>query len=168
MTVVLGIDPGTARMGYGVIRHEDGLVQYLDAGCLETFPNESADRRLLRLYQGLTELFGRHPHISEVALEKLYFNRNVTTALAVGEARGIAQLMAAQQDCVVEGYTPSEIKEALTGYGKADKKQVEQAVKIQLGIGEELKLLDDAWDGLAIALTHVCFGVLRGELDSVY
>ena len=151
-TTVLGIDPGTARMGYGVVR---GDVEYesLDFGCLTTTADQPPEQRLLTLYQGLLALVERHqPQV--VAVERLFFSRNVKTALAVGQARGVALLAAASNAVPVAEYTPLEVKQAVTGFGRADKDQVQRMVQALLQLPAPPRP-DDAADALAVALCHL-------------
>ena len=151
-TTVLGIDPGTARMGYGVVRG-DAEYEPLDFGCLTTTADQPPEQRLLILYRGLLALVERHqPQV--VAVERLFFSRNVKTALAVGQARGVALLAAASKDVPVAEYTPSEVKQAVTGFGRADKEQVQRMVQALLRLPAPPRP-DDAADALAVAVCHL-------------
>lgn len=149
--ITLGIDPGTARLGYGVIR--GGLAPSLiDAGLIETWPDEPMPERLVTLYEGVQELLAEfHPDV--LAIEQLFFSRNVTTAISVGQARGVVILAAAQAKVPVAEYTPSEIKQAVTGYGKADKPQMQEMVRMILNLST-VPQPDDAADALAVAICH--------------
>lgn len=149
--VTLGIDPGTARLGYGVIR--GGLQpKLIDAGVIETWPDEPMPGRLVTLYEGVRELLAEfHPDV--LAVEQLFFARNVTTAITVGQARGVVILAAAQSAVPVAEYTPSEIKQAVTGYGKADKPQMQEMVRMILNLNK-VPQPDDAADALAVAICH--------------
>jgi crossover junction endodeoxyribonuclease RuvC len=148
--IVLGIDPGTARMGYGVIDTAGGIPSLIDFGIAETHPTESMPDRLLQLYGNIRLLLQEHdPDV--MAVEKLFFARNVTTALAVGQARGVVLLAAAEKGIPVREYSPSEVKHAIVGYGKADKAQIQEMVRIILGL-DQIPRPDDAADALAVAV----------------
>jgi|SRR5690349_7748943 crossover junction endodeoxyribonuclease RuvC len=148
--IVLGIDPGTARLGYGVIDTAGDLPSMIDYGIAETFPTESMPDRLLQIYGNVRQLLNVHdPDV--MAVEKLFFARNVTTAIAVGQARGVVLLAAAEKGVPVREYTPSEIKQSIVGYGKADKNQVQEMVRVILGL-DQIPRPDDAADALAIAV----------------
>ena len=149
--ITLGIDPGTAILGYGVVEGDDppGVVAY---GVLRTANDEPMHRRLVRLYEGVRELIARYrPDV--VAVEQLLFGRNVTTAIAVGQARGVVLLAAAQAGLALAEYTPAQVKEAVVGYGKADKGQIQEMVRILLKLAT-VPQPDDAADALAIAICH--------------
>jgi crossover junction endodeoxyribonuclease RuvC len=149
--VTIGFDPGTAILGYGVVQGDDDvtLVEY---GVIETEAGREMPDRLVTLYDAVTRLIAEHDP-DEVAVEQLFFARNVTTAIAVGQARGVVLLAAAQQGVPVAEYSPSEIKNAIVGYGKADKRQMQEMVRIMLGL-EHVPHPDDAADALAVALCH--------------
>lgn len=152
--LVIGIDPGTATTGYGVVREEqDGALVAVDFGVILTPANMPMPQRLLELYQGLLRIVTLHRPQSG-AVEKLFFSRNVTTAISVGQGRGVALLALAQSGLPVEEYTPMEIKQAVAGYGGADKNQVQQMVRTLLGLSE-VPRPDDAADALAAAICHV-------------
>jgi len=152
--IVLGIDPGTAITGYGVI-HEtpEGEIQTIDYGVITTPAGMPLEQRLRNLYQQLRELMLLHQPDSG-AVEKLFFQRNVKTALAVGQARGVVLLAFAESGLDVISYSPMEVKQAVTGYGAADKKQVQQMVKALLHL-EKVPHPDDAADALAVAICHL-------------
>lgn len=158
--VVLGIDPGTARTGFGLVAQTGDRLECLEHGCLTTSPKHGRAERLRHLHQQLEALLGRTV-VDEVVVEQLFFNRNVNTAMAVGEARGVILLAAAQRDLPVFEFNPVQVKEALTGYGHANKLQVRQMVMMQLSL-EKPPQPDDASDALAIALTHIFYGKLGG------
>ena len=148
--IVLGIDPGTARTGYGLVERAGSHLQALEYGCLETPASMELPQRLLLIEQGLSALIEAHrPDV--VAVERLYFNKNVQTAFAVGQARGVVLMVAAQHGLAVAEYGPHEVKLAVTGYGRADKGQVQRMVQTLLLL-EQLPRPDDAADGLAIAI----------------
>jgi crossover junction endodeoxyribonuclease RuvC len=148
--IILGIDPGTAAMGYGIVESKSGRLRMVDAGCLITKPDASLPSRLLAIHGLLDELIALHrPDI--VAVERLFFSRNVQTAFAVGQARGVVLLAAAQAEVPVREATPNEVKVAVTGYGNADKEQVGRMVAVCLGL-QEAPRQDDTADALAIAI----------------
>ncbi|HEX2980412.1 MAG TPA: crossover junction endodeoxyribonuclease RuvC [Anaerolineaceae bacterium] len=152
--LVLGIDPGTATTGYGLVREDPrGDLEVVDFGVITTPAGHPLEKRLLLLYQKLSELILLHQPDSG-AVEKLFFQRNVTTAIAVGQARGVAMLALAQYGMPVGEYTPLEIKQAVAGYGGADKNQVQQMVKALLGLAD-IPRPDDAADALAVAICHL-------------
>ena len=152
--VVLGVDPGTAITGYGVVgRTVDDHYVLLACGIIRTAPDLPMHLRLLELYTDLSSILSEFdPDV--VAVEKLFFGRNVTTAITVGQARGVILLAAASQERTVAEYTPAEIKQALTGYGNADKQQMQHMVKHILEL-DEIPRPDDAADGVAIAICHL-------------
>ena len=149
---ILGIDPGLATMGWGAISYDGVKPKILDYGALITPPDMPMPQRLMSLYDGVEELCRRFDP-DDIAMEELFFCKNVTTAIAVGEARGAALVAMRKHTNNLFEYTPMQIKQAVTGYGKADKKQVQQMVKLLLNLSE-LPRPDDAADGLAIAITH--------------
>ncbi len=154
MKLALGIDPGIATTGYGVVRQlDDGGLQAIAFGIIVTPPDMRVHRRLLMLHADLKNLFSIH-HPDTCAVEKLFFQRNVSTAIAVGEARGIVMLTIAEMDLDVAEYTPNEVKQAVAGYGSAQKRQVQEMVRTLLGL-PEIPKPDDAADALAIAITHL-------------
>ena len=150
--VVLGIDPGTAILGYGVVRVKDERLEAIDYGVLTTPASLPLTARLLSLFDGLLRIIDvTKPQ--EVAVEQLFFAKNVQSALAVGQARGVALLAAAQRGLYVCEYTPLQVKQAITGYGRATKQQIQKMVQVILGI-PEVPQPDDAADALAIAICH--------------
>jgi crossover junction endodeoxyribonuclease RuvC len=151
---VLGIDPGTASTGYGVVMENvSGDYELIACGVIRTAPDQPMHLRLREIFHDIQSLICEfQPH--EVAVEELFFGRNVTTAITVGQARGAALLAAALSDLSVVEYTPAAIKQALTGYGKADKQQMQAMVRQLLEL-EEAPHRDDAADGVAIALCHL-------------
>jgi crossover junction endodeoxyribonuclease RuvC len=154
MTLVLGIDPGTATTGFGLVRElDDGSLQSVDYGIITTPKDTPAHHRLATLYHELQALFSRH-HPDSVAVEKLFFQRNISTAIAVGQARGVVMLAIAEANLDVGEYTPNEVKQAVVGYGSADKKQVQEMVRVLLSM-PSIPKPDDAADALAIAITHI-------------
>ena len=146
---VLGIDPGTAALGYGIVERSGGRLREIDHGCLTTSPDLPLPERLLQIHALVDELLALHePDL--MGVERLFFSRNVQTALGVGQARGVVLLAAAQHGTPVREATPSEVKSAIAGYGAADKEQVQRMVQLVLGMSE-LPRPDDAADALAIA-----------------
>ncbi|MFN8621912.1 MAG: crossover junction endodeoxyribonuclease RuvC [Chloroflexota bacterium] len=148
--IVLGIDPGTAMCGYGVVSREGSNLRMLDYGCLQTVNDRPLPERLVIIHQGITELIEEH-RPAAVGVERLFFNKNVQTAFAVGQARGVILLAAAQHGIPVLEYGPHEVKMAVTGYGKAAKDQVQRMVQAVLGM-TVLPRPDDAADALAVAI----------------
>ena len=150
---VIGIDPGTGILGFGVVdfqAHKNPRV--IDVGVVATPAHTKLKERLLDIYNSLNEIIETtHPDV--MSIEKLFFARNITTAISVAEARGVVILVAALHNLPVFEYTPLQIKQTLTGYGRADKKQVQQMVKLHLNMQEVVKP-DDAADALAAAITH--------------
>jgi crossover junction endodeoxyribonuclease RuvC len=152
--LALGIDPGIATTGYGLVRElEDGNLLVIDYGIISTPKTDSGPVRLIQLYNEVRELLERH-HPETCAVEKLFFSRNVTTAIDVGQARGVILLALAQSGLQISEYTPNEVKQAVTGYGSADKKQMQEMVKMILSL-DKIPKPDDAADALAIAITHL-------------
>ncbi len=147
--IVLGIDPGTAALGYGIVERTAGRLREVDHGCLVTSPDEALPQRLLRIHALVDELITLHRPVI-VAVERLFFSKNVQTAFAVGQARGVILLAAAQHGVPVREATPNEVKSAITGYGAADKEQVGRMVQLVLAMSERPRP-DDAADALAIA-----------------
>lgn len=150
---VLGIDPGIGILGFGVIEGDRRRPQLVDAGVIRTQVRSPDAERLLAIYEGLQEVIGS-TRPAALAVEKLFFARNVTTAMSVSQARGIVLLVAQQHNMPIFEYTPLQIKMALTGYGRADKKQIQEMVRILLGLAKPPKP-DDCADALAAALTHL-------------
>lgn len=151
--LIIGIDPGTATTGYGLVRETKGNIEVVDYGVILTSPNDRPENRLLQLSDELTKILLLHKPQSG-GVEKLFFQRNVTSAISVGQARGVVLLSLAKYQISVGEYTPMEVKQAVTGYGGADKKQVQQMVKALLGL-EDIPRPDDAADALAIAICHM-------------
>ena len=148
--IVLGLDPGTAALGYGIVGRHGADLRAIDFGCLTTGPDDSLPDRLLAIHTCVTELIELH-RPTLVGVERLFFSRNVQTALAVGQARGVILLAAAQADVPVREATPSEVKSAVAGYGAADKGQVGRMVALLLGLAT-VPAPDDAADALAVAI----------------
>ncbi len=152
--LVLGVDPGTATTGYGLVREaSSGDLELVEYGVITTPAGMEQEKRLLLLYNRLNELILLH-HPDAGAVEKLFFRRNVTTAISVGQARGVILLALAQANVPAAEYTPMEVKQAVSGYGGADKKQVQVMVQAILQM-EEMPKPDDAADAIVIAITHL-------------
>lgn len=152
--LVIGLDPGTAITGYGVVRDdEDGGLLAVDFGVIETPSKLPMPERLLKLHQGLVEIISLH-RPENGAVEKLFFQKNVKTAISVGQARGVALLALAEKGIPISEYAPMEVKQAVAGYGGADKRQVQLMVKALLNL-DELPRPDDAADALAVAICHL-------------
>lgn len=156
---IIGIDPGTGILGFGVIDAHNGNTKMVDAGVITTPAHTPLPDRLEEIYNSLTEIIAdTKPEV--MAIEKLFFAQNVTTAMSVSHARGVAMLTGKQANLSIEEYTPLQIKQTITGYGKAGKKQVQEMVRIQLGLTEVPKP-DDCADALAAAI--MCAFMLRGQ-----
>lgn len=153
---ILGIDPGTATTGYGVIKETRTGVESLEYGIISTSPEESMEKRLLKIYREIKKLLILHRPDS-CAVEKLFFRRNVTTAISVGQARGVVLLALAEENVSLAEYTPNEIKQAVAGYGAAGKRQIQIMVQNILNL-KEMPKPDDAADALAIAICHLHSG----------
>lgn len=150
---MLGIDPGLAITGYGLLKMEGDQYSVLDYGCVRTPAGQELPQRLLAVFEGIRSLIDQYaPGV--MAVEQLFFCKNVRTAMQVGEARGAIVTAAAFYNIPVAEYTPLQIKQAVTGYGKADKKQVQQMVSLILKLAEP-PTPDDAADALAVALCHL-------------
>ncbi len=152
--LVIGIDPGTARTGYGLVREtSEGELQTIAYGVIETPAHTPAELRLLQLHTEIQQLLLLHQPDSG-AVEKLFFQRNVTTAIAVGQARGVIMLALAQAGIPIGEYNPMNIKQAVAGYGGAQKQQVQQMVTALLRL-DQIPQPDDAADALAVAICHL-------------
>jgi crossover junction endodeoxyribonuclease RuvC len=148
--ITLGIDPGTAICGFGVVSLEGGSVRMVDAGCIRTPSDVEDAARLAQLHVALRQLVAEH-RPQRIGVERLFFQRNVQTAMAVGQARGVALLVAAQERVPIDEPTPNEVKQAVCGNGAADKAQVAAMVGRLLGVSLA-GVADDATDALAIAI----------------
>ncbi len=156
--IILGIDPGTAALGWGIIEQTSGQLRAVDHGCLVTSADLPLGERLLAIHTGVRDLIARHDP-AVVAVERLFFSRNAQTAMAVGHARGVVLLAAAEAGRPVREATPNEVKSAVAGYGAADKEQVSRMVQLVLGM-DARPTPDDAADALAIA---VCIAGRLGQ-----
>jgi len=154
---IIGIDPGTGILGFGVIDAVKGKAVLVEAGVITTPPHTPLPDRLEEIYTSLTEII-KETKPEVMAIEKLFFAKNVTTAMSVSHARGVAMLTGKQANLAIEEYTPLQIKQTITGYGKAGKKQVQEMVRIQLGL-KEVPKPDDCADALAAAI--MCAFMMR-------
>lgn len=150
--IILGLDPGLAILGYGLIRADGPRPEYLDHGCLSTESADPLPVRLNRLFEGLRELRDRYC-ISDVAVETVYHATRLRAVLGIGEARGVALLAVAEPGTLFAEYTPAQVKQAVTGYGHASKRQVQEMVRVLLDMAST-PTPDDAADALAVALCH--------------
>lgn len=149
---IIGIDPGTATTGFGVIEHNHGKLAFVDAGVITTPPDMSMPERLLTLHTELAQVIAE-TQPEQAAVEHLFFATNVTTAITVAQARGVILLTLAEAGLMPGEYTPMQIKQAVTGWGGAKKPQIQAMIKTLLKL-HEIPRPDDAADGLAIAITH--------------
>ncbi|MFO7740858.1 MAG: crossover junction endodeoxyribonuclease RuvC [Anaerolineae bacterium] len=150
---VLGIDPGTATTGYGVLEEMGGQLKALASGVIRTGADQPMPARLQEIHRAIRQLAEKYQP-TEAAVEELFFSKNVRTAMSVGQARGVALLALADAGLPVSEYTPLAIKQAVTGYGSADKTQMQEMVKILLDLSEPPRP-DDAADALAVAICHL-------------
>jgi len=150
---VLGIDPGIARTGWGLVEVENGKLRVESFGCIETSPREETHKRLEKIYLEILKLIKKYSPES-IAIEELFFNTNAKTAFVVGQARGVILLACSQKNLNLAVYTPLQVKIAVTGYGRAEKPQVGKMVKTILNL-KTVPKPDDTADALAIGLTHL-------------
>jgi crossover junction endodeoxyribonuclease RuvC len=150
--IILGIDPGYAIVGYGVIRKEGARLTPIQYGSIQTKATLDTGTRLKQIYDATKQIIEEYKP-NEMALEKLFFNRNVTTAMTVGQARGVLMLAGVEAGLPISEYTPLQVKQATVGYGKAEKMQIQEMVKVLLRL-KEVPKPDDVADALAIAITH--------------
>lgn len=149
---ILGIDPGTGILGFGVIDFEKGKSKLIDAGVIRTPVKQADSERIFTIYNELKEIIAElKPDV--LSVEKLFFAQNVTTAMSVSQARGVVLLLGRQHNMELHEYTPLQIKQALTGYGRADKKQIQEMVRVMLGL-KDVPKPDDCADALAAAITY--------------
>lgn len=149
---IIGIDPGTGILGFGVVDIVKGKARMVTAGVITTPAHTPIDERLEEIFDGLTDIIAEtKPDV--MSIEQLFFARNVTTAISVAQARGVAMLTGRKARLPIAEYTPMQIKQTLTGYGKADKKQVQEMVRMHLNL-KEVPKPDDCADALAAAITH--------------
>lgn len=159
--LIMGIDPGTAIVGYGLVAVESGGLQSVKFGCIKTSSTEPTIIRLAKIYEQLNEIIkSSRPDVA--AVEKLFFNKNSRTALAVGQARGVVLLVAAHNGLKVAEYTPLEVKQSVAAFGRATKEQVQRMVQILLHLDNPPKP-DDVADALAVAICHASFASWRKQ-----
>ena len=161
---VLGVDPGTATTGYGVVEEAEGDLRALVHGIVSTKSGRPLPQRLQVIYRELSQV-AREWQPDEAAVEELYFSANVRTAMSVGQARGVALLALADAGLTVAEYSPLAVKQALTGYGGADKRQMQEMVRVLLGLSE-VPRPDDAADALAVAVCHLHSARMRALEDA--
>lgn len=150
----LGIDPGIGITGYGIVEDDsEGDLNLVDYGVISTPPNSPIEKRLQQIYREVRAVVDRHELVS-AGIEKLLFGKNVTTAMAVGQARGVTVLALADSGLTIVEYTPASVKQAVAGYGNASKGQIQEMVRLLLGM-DEIPRPDDAADALAVAITHL-------------
>ncbi len=151
--IILGVDPGTATTGFGIIRKTKKKLKVIDYGCIKTYPDSTPGNRLKIINNELNKLINKYkPKV--LAVENVYFFKNLKTAMPVSQAKGVILLTAAKKKIPVYEFTPLQMKMAITGYGKAEKKQVQKMIKVLLNL-KEVPKLDDAADALGIALCYV-------------
>ncbi|MDF1500834.1 MAG: crossover junction endodeoxyribonuclease RuvC [Anaerolineales bacterium] len=162
--LVIGIDPGTALTGFGLVRRKrDASLELVEYGVIRTSARQPMARRLVKIHTELVSLLERFQP-TEAAVERLFFQKNVTTAISVGQARGVVMLALASVGLTIEEYTPQDIKLAVTGYGAADKGQMQRMVKTLLTM-DEIPKPDDAADALAVAICHAHNAALCARLE---
>lgn len=162
--VILGIDPGYAIVGYGIVRYESNRFTPIKYGAITTPANIPFVKRLDLIFEELSQLFKEH-NIDALSIEKLFFNTNTTTAIDVAQARGVIVLAAERSGVPVFEYTPLQVKQSVTGYGRAEKKQIMEMTRMLLGL-EKVPKPDDTADALALAICHAhSAGSLIGKLN---
>jgi len=150
--VILGIDPGTATTGFGAIEESKGKITFLGCGCIKTYPSDSPEVRLNQIFNGINKLIKEYkPNI--LAVEKLFFFKNAKTLIPVSQSKGIILLAAAKKRIPVYEFTPLQVKMNIVGYGRADKKQVQEMIKILLHL-KDIPRPDDAADALGLAISY--------------
>lgn len=162
--VILGIDPGMAILGYGIVEQKNNSLNVIDYGTIMTPSSMGTPNRLVNIFDSVCELIERYKP-DAVAVEELFFNKNIKTALIVGHARGVAILAAARKGIGIFEYTPLQVKQAVVGYGRAEKHQVQQMVKMLLNL-REIPKPDDAADALAVAICHIHSGDMSRKFKS--
>lgn len=162
---ILGIDPGIAIVGFGFVDKTGSKVTPVQYGCIQTEAHTPDEERLLHVYEAMLQLIDKY-NPEAVAFEKLFFNRNVTTAMSVSQARGVLILAATQRGLPVAEYTPMQVKQAVVGYGKAEKKQVQEMVRMFLKL-QVIPKPDDVADALAVAICHAHSYTLNSKINEV-
>ena len=160
--IILGIDPGIGRCGWGIVENDKSKLIVHDYGCIETKPNSEISSRLKIIYDEVERIIKKY-NPDEISIEELFFGANSKTAFAVGKARGVILLSAARAGIPIGIYTPLEVKMAVTGYGRADKNQIAQMVKVILKLSSIPKF-DDTTDALAIAIAHAFSSKIKSKL----
>lgn len=150
---VLGIDPGTLNCGYGIVEEEDSRLFYVTSGGIKSSSKTSLPKRLKKIYEGIEEVIEKHKP-DGMAIENLFFSKNVRAALKLGEAKGVAILAAVKRGIPVFEYSPLEIKKSVVGHGSAEKRQVQNMVKVLLGL-KSIPHPPDLADALALAICHI-------------
>lgn len=163
--LIMGIDPGLAIVGFGFVEKTGSKLIPVQYGCIQTQAHTDSAVRLLEIYTSLGQLIDKYKP-DAVAVEQLFFNRNVTTAMAVSQARGVILLVAAQRGLQIGEYTPLQVKQAIVGYGKAEKRQVQEMVRILLHL-QVVPKPDDVADALAVAICHAHSSTLNEKLREV-
>ncbi|GAK42304.1 crossover junction endodeoxyribonuclease ruvC [Paenibacillus sp. TCA20] len=161
----LGIDPGIAIVGFGFVDKTGNKLTPVQYGSIQTEAHTPDEERLLHVYEAMCQLIDKYKP-DAVALEKLFFNRNVTTAMSVSQARGVLVLAATQRGLPIAEYTPMQVKQAIVGYGKAEKKQVQEMVRMYLKL-QTVPKPDDVADALAVAICHAHSYTLNSKLNEV-
>ncbi|NMO96742.1 crossover junction endodeoxyribonuclease RuvC [Paenibacillus lemnae] len=162
---IMGIDPGIAIVGFGFVDKEGSKLTPVQYGSIQTAAHTPEEERLIQVYEGMVQLLDQYKP-DEVAFEKLFFNRNVTNAMAVSQARGVLILAAVQRGLPIGEYTPMQVKQAIVGYGKAEKKQVQEMVRMFLKL-QSVPKPDDVADALAVAICHAHSSTLNSKLNEV-
>ncbi|SHJ87888.1 crossover junction endodeoxyribonuclease RuvC [Tepidibacter formicigenes] len=150
--IVLGIDPGIAILGYGIVEYKGNKFRVIDYGSVQTSSKLSTLQRLERIYKGVDTLIKQY-NVDEIGIEELFFNKNVKTAITVAQARGVAMLACAHNNIKTYEYTPLQVKQGVVGYGRAEKFQVQSMVKSLLNL-DKIPKPDDVADALAVAICH--------------
>ena len=150
--IILGVDPGLALVGYGIIEVIGNRYKYITHGVIKTEAGVPFQNRLKKIYEEMTEIVIKYKP-GDIAFEELFFNKNIKTAITVAQARGVEVLVASTFTENIYEYTPLQVKQAIVGYGRAEKKQVQEMTRMILNL-EEIPKPDDAADALAIAITH--------------
>ncbi|MDF2961699.1 MAG: Holliday junction helicase [Paenibacillus sp.] len=163
---IMGIDPGIAIVGFGLIDKQGSRLVPVQYGCIQTEAHTDSAVRLKMVYDAMVQLIDKYKP-DAVAIEKLFFNQNVTTAMTVSQARGVLMLAAVQQGLEIGEYTPLQVKQAIVGYGKAEKKQVQEMVRMFLHLSAVPKP-DDVADALAVAICHAHSCTLQQKINEVH
>lgn len=157
--IVLGIDPGLATTGYGIVKNENDKVEVINYGCIHTTPHLLFNSRLLTISEEIKKLIFTYKP-DTIVIEEIFFCRNVKTALQIGHVRGVIMLAAIEDNIEINEFTPLQVKQAITGFGRANKKQMQEMVKILLNL-KTIPKPDDAADALALALCHIYSSKLK-------